>query len=451
LVVGGHAAPLAAIVAALIVVGLTTAAAQPAPPPPPRQAAAKSRLPKGATAGDRAELPYYPLQPQWTDAPSLPPAAPPVVTGTRLIAPYSNGDVYFFELSTGAHLFSRPYRTTMAPAVAGTRVLIAGDATLDALDVVSGTAQWQTPLPAPLVFAPLVRSGWAFLTLKNGSIVALRSENGAQVWTATPGGAVGAPLIAEGDRLFAATGSVVQALAVADGQAVWKATLDSDVTAVAAVEGHVFAATAGRWLVAIDARKGEIRWRYRIGGSAIGLAVDEDRVIAVMLDQSVRAFKIGSGAQVWRQELSFRPTAGPIVAGRSVLVTGFAPTLRVLDRRTGANLGHYDVPLPDGGPLTLETLSSAPLVSPGATPFQDLVIFSTQHGWIHAARRTFDQLATPVTTWPGTAAPLPAPPPGWVAPAEAPPPAPAPTGATPAPAAGPPGTPPRTPPAPPAR
>jgi outer membrane protein assembly factor BamB len=450
LVVGRRPALLATLGVGALVLALTTAVAQPAPPP--SRQSPKARPPKGAaTAGDRAELPYFPLQPEWSDDLRMPPTAPPATNGIRLIVPFSNGDLDFFELATGLLLFSKPYRTTVAPVIADTRVLIAGDDAINALDALDGSAKWTAPLSGPVAFAPLVRSGWAFVALKNGSIVALRIDTGATVWTATPGGAVVAPLTAEGDRLYAATGRIVQSMGVADGQAVWQATLDSDVTAVAAVEGHVFAATAGRWLVAIDARKGEVRWRYRIGGAAIGLVVDEDRVIAVMLDQSVRAFKVGSGAQVWRQELAFRPTAGPIIAGRSVLVTGFAPTLRVLDRRTGQNLGVYEVPLRFGGPLTLETLSSGPLVWPGATPFADLVIFSTQHGWIHAARRTFDQLATPVTTWPGTPAPLPEPPPGWVPPAVPPPSAPDPAAAPPLPAAPPPGTPPRTPPAPPAR
>ena len=90
----------------------------------------------------------------------------------------------------------------------------------------------------------------------------------------------------------------LQALSVTDGTPVWRATLDGDATAMAAVAGHVFVATSGRWLYDLDAGRGRVRWRFRIQGAAIGLAVDEDRVVAVTLDQAVRAFKIGSGAQV---------------------------------------------------------------------------------------------------------------------------------------------------------
>jgi len=428
------------------------------PPKPPKDARpANPRLPKGATAGDRAELPFFPLRSRWSADTELAPSGLAATSAASLIVPFSTGNIEFFDLTSSSRQFRIECRTALPLVVDGGRVLATTEDSVVAFDTADATTKWTTPLPAPAAFAPVAAGGWAFVALKNGSIVALRTDTGSTVWTVTPGGTAVAPLVIEGDRLYAATGAVVQALGVRDGQPVWKATLDADVTAVAAVEGHVFAATAGRWLVAIDARKGEVRWRYRLGGAAIGLAVDEDRVVAVMLDQSVRAFKIGSGAQAWRQELSFRPTTGPIVAGRSVLVAGFAPSVRVLDRRTGANAGLYSVPLAPGGAIPLETLSALAMVR-GAGPFDDGVAFVTQHGFMHVARRTFDQLEAPVTAWPGTAVAAPQPPPGWVEPPPAPekapekaPEAPAPAAPTPAPPKPPAGTPPRTPPAPPAR
>jgi outer membrane protein assembly factor BamB len=439
-------------------------AQQPAAPPsqakPPKAARpAGPRLPKGATAGDRAELPFFPLRSLWSADTELAPTAAAATSAGSLIVPFSSGNVEFFDLTNSRRQFRVECRTSLPLVVDGQVVLATTEDAVVAFRTADATTAWTAPLPAPAAFAPVTAGGWAFVALKNGSIVALRTDTGATVWTITPGGSLVAPLVVEGDRFYAATGAAVQALAVRDGQPMWKAPLDADVTAVTAVEGHVFAATAGRWLVALDARKGEMRWRYRIGGAAIGLAVDEDRVVAVMLDQSVRAFKIGSGAQAWRQELSFRPTTGPIIAGRSVLVAGFAPGVRVLDRRTGANTGSYAVPVPAAGSIPLETLSALAVVH-GAGPFDDGVAFVTQHGLMHVARRTFDQFDSPITAWPGIVVAAPQPPPGWEepptppepSPAKAPQAAPAPPTAPTPPAATPPaGTPPRTPPAPPAR
>jgi outer membrane protein assembly factor BamB len=393
----------------------------------------------------------------------MPPTAGGAVTATRVFIPFNNGKLYALDLATGDGVLVLDLPTRFAPVIDGPRVLVTGDRVVDAVLAADGTRQWTAPLADAAVAAPVVRGGWAFVSLANGSVAGLSSDTGRTVWT-TPLGPPVASIVVEGDRLYSATtGGAVHAVAVADGTPMWRATLDSDVTALAAVEGHVFAATTGRWLYSLDARRGEVRWRFRIQGAAIGLTVDEDRVVAVMLDQSARAFKIRSGAQAWRQELAFRPAGGPVLSGSSVLVTGFAPTLRTLDRRTGADHGHYAIPLADLGGSSLETLVSGPIVRVGDTVFQDLVVLVTQQGLVHAARRLFDPPPTPVTAMPGTIVPAPLPPPGWVAPpapsAPSDPAAPAatPGPATPptspaAPAAPPAGdTPPRRPPAPPVR
>ena len=284
-----------------------------------------------------------------------------------------------------------PYATKLAPVVADGRLLVTGDSIIDALKAEDGSPLWKALLAAPAAFAPVARGGWVFVALTDGAVAGLRADTGVAVWRAAIGQPA-APPVVEGDRLYAAaTGGALQALSVTDGTPVWRATLDGDATAMAAVAGHVFVATSGRWLYDIDAGRGHVRWRFRIQGAAIGLAVDEDRVVAVTLDQAVRAFKIGSGAQVWRQELAFRPAGGPVITGASVLVTGFAPTVRAIDRRTGDNQGLYKVPLPtDAGGISLETLSAGPVLAERATLFDDMLVLVTQHGLLHGAKRAFD-------------------------------------------------------------
>jgi hypothetical protein len=285
-------------------------------------------------------------------------------------------------------------------------------------------------------------------------VLGLAGETGRIVWTAALAATPCLTPVIEGDGFYAATrGGGLEARRVHDGAATWRVTLDGDVTAAAAIEGHVFAATGGRWLYALDARTGETRWRYRIAGAAIGMTVDEDRVIAVMLDQSVRAWKIGSGAQAWRAPLSFRPSGGPVVAGGSILVTGFAPTMRVLDRRTGGNQGLYSLPIPTESGQPLDVLVSPPIHRAGPTLFDDAVVLVTAQGFVHVARRRFDPPATEVNVMPGDVVPLPSPPEGWVPPPPAPVPATTSPATTTPPAAPPTGAeaPPSTPPKPPGR
>jgi outer membrane protein assembly factor BamB len=464
LVVAGRAGTRCAVPAALLLALTTAVGAQPAPrPATPAKAGAVPQDPL-----DRRRFPFFPLQTVWTLNIGAAPATAAATDGVSVFVPVG-ASFNAFSLATGAGKFGQAYASLLPPVAADGRLLVTGDKVIDALTTQDGSPLWKAPLTARALFPPASRGGWVFVALADGLLAGLRADTGAAVW-ALPVGTAAAPPVVEGDRLYVATtGAGLQAIGVTDGAAAWQVTLDSDATALTAVAGHVFVATSGRWLYALDAAKGRVRWRFRIQGAAIGLAVDEDRVIAVMLDQSVRAFKIGSGAQAWRQELSFRPAGGPVVTGHSVLVTGFGPSLLVVDRTTGARQGTYAIPVPtDASGLSLETLAAGPLVWTGATVFDDVVFLMTQNGVLHAARRAFDPPATPLSVLPGTVVPVPAPPPGMPAtPDQAPAPtvdAPAAPGkvpgtgpttapATTPPAAAPPAadTPPRTPPAPPAR
>ena len=317
---------------------------------------------------DRQLVPFFPLQPAWSSDLGVSPSPPSATDGVRVYVPTTSGELKVYALASGAALSSQPFVTKLAPVAADGRVLVTSDTILDALKSRRLSPLWKALLTAPAAFAPVARGGWIFVTLTDGRSPACAPTpgrlSGARRWPAGDGPAV------EGDRLYAAaTGGALQALAVTDGTTAWRATLDSDATAMAAVAGHVFVATSGRWLYDIDAGRGRVRWRFRIQGAAIGLAVDEDRVIAVTLDQAVRAFKIGSGAQVWRQELAFRPAGGPAIAGSSVLITGFAPTIRAIDRKTGGNQRLYRIPLEsDAGGISLKTLSAGPVGSLRAPP-----------------------------------------------------------------------------------
>jgi outer membrane protein assembly factor BamB len=444
--------PLAAV-AALVGTLAATAVAQPAPKP-------GASVPPKAAAGPQAPLdrrlfPFLPLQAAWSNDLGASPSAASATDGTRVYVPTSAGELKVYALTTGALLASRPYATTLPLVMDDGRVIVTGDKIIDALKADDGSPLWQALLPAPAGVAPIVRGGWVFAALTNGAVTALRADTGRAVWSTMVGQPVAAPVV-EGDRLYtAAGGGALQALSVTDGRAAWRITLDSDATAMAAVAGHVFVATSGRWLYDLDADRGRARWRFRLQGAAIGLAIDEGRVVAVTLDQAVRAFKIGSGAQDWRQELSFRPAGGPVIAGSSVLVTGFAPTVHAIDRKTGAKQGVYGIPLEaDARGISLETLAAGPVLAVRATIFDDMLVLVTQHGLVHTARRLFDPPPSPLTALPGTPVTVPAPPPGMPA-AAAPPATPAAAAPAPPPAATPPpatpGTPTHTPPTPPDR
>ena len=343
---------------------------------------------RGARSGSL--LPFFPLQPAWVGRHRRRRRRRrPRRSGARLIvAVHATASSASSTLTTGAPVSREPPRPTSRRrrrrrSRPGHR------------------RPWSTPstpptarrsgrrrCPPPPRSRRSARGGWAFVRARRRQHRRPADATPAKpVWTVTPGGAVGAPLVVEGDRLYAATRrSGPGARASPTAQAALAGDARRDVTALTAVEGHVFAATAGRWLVALDARKGEVRWRYRIGGAAIGLAVDEDRV-----DRG-DARPVGAGLQ----DRQRRPgvarrscRSGRRRARSSPAAASSSPAsrrrMRVLDRRTGADVGLYTVPMPAGRPSRSRRSPSGPVRLAGRDPFDD--VGRADHAARAAARR----------------------------------------------------------------
>ena len=341
-----------------------------------------------APALDRREFPFFPLQAAWSLDLELAASVAPTIGPSCVFIAFANGNIGCYNLINGRGLWAVTLRAVQGLVLDDPRLLVTTDGAVEALHAADGTRHGGHRCPrrprtrrsravdGPSSRLPTAASPPCAAT-RRGRVDACRSApspsrrssraiactRGWPTVCCTPARSPPGPR--SGRR-----GSTAPSRP-------WPRSRGTSSSP---------RPTAGCY--ALDGRDGKIRWRYRIGASAIGLAVDEDRVIAVMLDQSVRAFKIGGGAQAWRYPLSFRPAAGPIVVGASVLVTGYAPTIRILHRRTGADQGLYAMPLAVApGGVTLETLATGPLIRLGPTLFDDQAVLLTQHGFLHGARR----------------------------------------------------------------
>ena len=346
----------------------------------------------------------------WTKTLDVSPAAPPAFDELRLYLPLETGDLVALNLTSGETAWQIPLPTKLEPAASHGRVIVAGDRVLDAVSVADGVSLWRVALDAAAVQAPTLRAGWIFLPLATHDLDAYNAETGTRVWRAPLNGAPTTTVTIEGDRIYVgAEGQRLIALDVTSGAQLWNTRLDGDITAIAAIGDRLFAGTKARHLHALDPRSGRSRWRWRIGGDVLGFAVNGNDVIALMLDQSMRAFRMGNGAQIWREELAFRPFAGPLLTGSDLLITGHGPTIRMHDADGGKRRGTYGIPASAGveGEATFEALVAGPHVHDVAGVVDDLVILVTQRGTVHAARRQLSPPIAPITALPGTPLPVP--------------------------------------------
>ncbi|HEY8551379.1 MAG TPA: PQQ-binding-like beta-propeller repeat protein [Vicinamibacterales bacterium] len=396
-------------------------------PPPATTPGAGEQARRGAAseAESAPPPPILPLTAAWTVATGLSPSAPPAFDATRIFLPADAGTVTAFDIASGAVIWTANASTRVSPAADMGRVIVAGtDGMLRAFHADDGALLWEQALPSPAIRRPTAVSGWIVLALEDGTLEARRGDTGETMWSMTLDGVVSAAPAVEGERLYVGVrGRGLLAINLLQGRQLWTAKLDGHVTAVTAVAGYVFTGTTAPWFYSLDPRNGRVRWRWRIGGTVLDALVDPgaEQVIAVMLDQSMRSFRIGNGAQVWREPLTYRPYAGPVRAGHSVLVVGVGPSLHVYSLADGTRQGSYQLPPDPEGVAALDALASGPHFHDVDGFIDDRVVLVTQRGTLHAARRRLLPPVTPLTVLPGLPLPLPSPPPAAPAPADPPP------------------------------
>jgi outer membrane protein assembly factor BamB len=362
-----------------------------------------------AVSAESEPLPVFPLVSAWSVSLDASPVAPPVFDRESAYFALETGDLVAVSIPHGSIRFRVKQPTKRSVAADGGRLFAAAERMLVAIDHRAGAPLWQVPLPDDASAAPTAKAGWVVVPLESGELLAFRGPDGQRVWTAALGAPVRLTPLINGDRVLVVAGLSVKALDVTTGKTVWDRTLNGETTSIALGPERIFAGTNARWLFALDERSGAVKWKWRIGGDVIGMATDEDVVYVLMLDSTIRAFKMGSGAQQWREPLPYRPYGGPVRVNETLLVVGLAPTIRSYATKDGAPGPAFQVPLPEATPgaAALEALAGPPHFHAGASFTDDLLVVYTQRGNVNAARRQLAPAPQPLTVLPGAPITLP--------------------------------------------
>jgi outer membrane protein assembly factor BamB len=349
-------------------------------------AAAARVAQKAQDAATPPSPPLFPLTLAWKTDLDKPPTGLPSTDDARLYVPTESGVLTALARVDGAKVWSIPIATAGVPVSDGTRVFIAANGEVVALDASRGTELWKSPLGGALAAPFVTRQGWLIAVLASGELQARRVTDGATVWQRTLGApASGPPFIIE-DRLYLplADGRV-QAATITDGAVVWERTLGERVVSVIATTDRVYAGSTDNFFYALDVRDGRISWRWRTGADLVGsAAVDDERVYFVSLDTVMRALDRSSGVQRWRTPLPWRPTSGPVLVGDTLVVSGLTPGLRGYATATGKETGKLE---PTADVLELDALLGPMLYAAGAPPDGVVLAAVTTRGRLYGFKR----------------------------------------------------------------
>jgi outer membrane protein assembly factor BamB len=301
--------------------------------------AAAALLAGGATAALSQGLP---TEVRWQVALSSAAGTPPVLAAGVLAVSLRDGGVVAHRTPDGTRAWSIDLAPSQPLAADDERLYAITAGSVHALESATGTVAWTTPVPG-VTLPPLVRAGWLILAGDAG-VVALRASDGREMWRVEPGAVRGRPAI-DGDLVYVpVAGARVVALEITTGAVRWQRVLGGEPGEPYGVGGRVYLGAEDRWFYALTARDGEVEWRARAGAAPRGRpAADEDRVYFVGFDNVLYAYDRGHGALRWRVGVPYRPTAGPVVLGETLIVPG--PTADLISYGAQAGAAGPKIPL----------------------------------------------------------------------------------------------------------
>jgi outer membrane protein assembly factor BamB len=207
-----------------------------------------------------------------------------------------------------------------------------------AVDSETGAERWRTTVTSEVISAPLVTNGFVVVRSNDGRTFGLDAADGSRKWVFDRGlpnlsmRGNGSP-VAGGELVYLGydDGTVI-ALRLVDGQRAWEQLVAepdgrNELERLADVDGEIqvglselYATSVRRQTMAISLNSGRPLWARDVGGYA-GLALLADRLIVADPDGTVWALDRNNGSPLWKQEaLARRWLTTPAVHGNYVVV-----------------------------------------------------------------------------------------------------------------------------------
>lgn len=315
----------------------------PAPPPPQKPLEPVPLLPFQPLELVPPLPDAIPSGVRWSVSLSAAPAAPPIIAGERIFLSSLPGMLSVHDIADGKELWRQDVNPEQPVAVNGDHVFVASGEEVFAMQSSDRAVVWRTKIGA--VTAPLlVKDGWV-LAATASTLAAIRASDGAIVWQreAPPQRARAA---IDGNTLFVPlTTAIVQAVDLRSGKVKWERPLGGVPAEPLIIGDRVYVGATDKFFYSLDASSGGREWDFRVGAEIRGRATtDGERVYFAALDNLVRALSRGSGSLRWQRGVPFRPFAGPVVHGDSVVIAGPATEVQMLNTATGRATGKVMFP-----------------------------------------------------------------------------------------------------------
>jgi outer membrane protein assembly factor BamB len=289
----------------------------------------------------------------------------------------SNSSILGLHLKTGDRRWRVRVRQPVvaAPAVDdGVAYVGAHDRFVYAIDVEAGTLRWRRPALGPVFASPAVADGTVFVVSEDPAtaqirVVALAADSGKRRWSyeRQTGARLGssAPTVS-GGTVYVGLGDSVLAIRASSGKELWSSPLRaalSPLTSPALSGQALLVCDDDGSLYRFDARTGERRWEFQFDQptSATAPLVDGRFALLGLDDGDVAAVDVATGDLRWRGAFGAGPAGAVTPVGPSVLVPlqGRSGGLVALERDPSESLVRVESPTVLHLPQALVTFVAA--------------------------------------------------------------------------------------------
>ncbi|MEO8161369.1 MAG: outer membrane protein assembly factor BamB [Arenimonas sp.] len=247
----------------------------------------------------------------------------PGVGGGLVVVGGRNGEVIAFS-ETGERKWAAKVTSEVlsAPLIEGDRVIVrSNDGRVFGLDPADGSRKWVFDRGLPTLSvrgnaSPIGANGVAYIGYDDGTLVALREEDGLRIWD---------QVVAEPDGR-----TELARMADIDGELL----LDGD---------QLFAVSYHDKVMALSASSGQPLWTHDVGGWS-GVALTSDKVLLTDKSGNIWALDRSTGNSLWKQNLlENRQLTTPVVQGEYGVVGDLEGYLHWFKLDTGDIVGRQHV------------------------------------------------------------------------------------------------------------
>jgi serine/threonine protein kinase/outer membrane protein assembly factor BamB len=211
----------------------------------------------------------------------------PVLYRDRLVVATEKGYLYLLQAGNGQVIWGRPLGLGLgAPVPSNEQIFVSTGRLLSALDMSSGTVNWEFEAASTLTTRPAVFGDLLLVGTERGVLYALRQSDGQEQWRAQLSGALNAaPAVSDAIFVVDRSGGVT-ALSPDGRQALWHVDVGAAINATPLLaDGKLFIGASNGLFFALDAEDGRELARIQLGGSIDAPSALGEGLIYVRADQ----------------------------------------------------------------------------------------------------------------------------------------------------------------------